>query len=128
MAKKRILYPVVYKDKFYQGGYFDGKQYAWKGSLISYTYKAPSEPCIDEEKNIEWIENKVFEDTLTFIGYERGRSSAVMRFKGSDGAEYNMFLTDTDDLIKSEDIIGGKVTAKWTFCKRGENYGIKLAK
>lgn len=111
MAKKRILYPTT-ED----------------GSLIGYPYSdAPAEPHFDKVSNINWIDNIVFEDTLTFTGYGRGRSSAVMHFEGSNGASYNMFLSDTNVLLKTKDIIGGKVKAQWTFCKRGSNFGIKLS-
>ncbi|EGL19848.1 MULTISPECIES: hypothetical protein [unclassified Paenibacillus] len=126
-SKKRILYPIIHENKYWQSSYRNGEIHTYKGSLLSYSYNHPSEPVIDKETNIEWIDNKVFDDILTFTGYGRGRSSAVMHFSGSTGAEYNMFLTDTEDLIKAKDIVDGRVKAQWTFCKRGRNYGIRLA-
>lgn len=124
MAKKVILFPVIKETTYYpkddewyikQG--LAGKPREVKGSLIDYDNRSG---------NVEYIENKVFEDTLTFEGYARGRSSAVFHFVDSSGATYQMFMTDIDDLLKNRDIINRQVKGKWTFCKRGKNYGIKL--
>jgi hypothetical protein len=126
MAKKIILYPVVkettyYSDKYYQED-LRGKPDKVKGSLL--TYEGDTYYYKD---NFEMIENKVFEETLTFSGYGRGRSSAVFYWKDSTGADYQMFMTDMDDLLNNKNIINRQVTGAWTFCKRGQNYEIKLA-
>lgn len=75
----------------------------------------------------EWRDNYVFEDTLTYETYHRGRSSATLCFRDSNGHSYEMFMTDFNDLLKRKGLEGRSVTAKWTFVKRGQNYGIKLA-
>jgi hypothetical protein len=127
MAKKIILYPVVKETTYYSDTYYQeevrSKPDKVKGSLL--TYEGDTHYYKD---NFEMIKNKVFEETLTYAGYGRGRSSAVFYFKDSTGADYQMFMTDMDDLLKSKDILNGQVAATWTFCKRGQNYGIKLAK
>lgn len=92
-----------------------------KGSLLPYV-------GIGSDDNIEYVGNKVFEDTLTYVQTRRGRSSAVFIFEDSQGATYQMFMTDIDDLLKTKNISNGRVKAKWTFQKRGQNYGIRLAK
>ena len=126
MAKKVILFPVIKETTYYptdnewyikQG--LAGKPNEVKGSLIDYDNRSG---------NVEYVENKVFEDTLTFEGYARGRSSSVFLFVDSNGATYQMFMTDIDNLLKSKDLINRQVKGTWTFCKRGQNYGIKLAK
>jgi hypothetical protein len=75
-------------------------------------------------------DNFVFCDTLSFIGYSRGRSSAKIDWiSASTGAEYGMFLTDFEELVKKvgfNALDGRGVEAEFTFCKRGQNYGIKL--
>lgn len=77
--------------------------------------------------NIVWKENYEFEDTLELTGMSRGRSAANFNLKSiSDKRNYNLFMTDTVDLIQNGVINKGKITGKWTFCKRGANYGIKL--
>ena len=124
MVKKVILFPVIKETTYYpkdneyliQQG-LAGKQREVKGSLLDYD---------NHSGNVEYIENKVFEDTLTFEGYSRGRSSAVFNFTDSNGDTYQMFMTDIDDLLREKDIINRQVKGTWTFCKRGRNYGIKL--
>lgn len=124
MAKKTILFPVIKETTYYTDSEWNieqglaGKPREVKGSLIDYDNRSG---------NVEYIENKVFGDTLTFEGYSRGRSSAVFNFVDSNGATYQMFMTDIDNLLKSKDLINRQVKGTWTFCKRGQNYGIKLA-
>ena len=124
MAKKKILYPLVKENIYYEETSWNiendlvGKVRTAKGSLIGYGGGGP---------NVEWVENKVFPDTLTYTGYGRGRSSAVFYFKGSQGEEYQMFMTDMDDLLKYVGMLNKEVTAWWTYQKRGANYGIRLA-
>ena len=127
MAKKVILYPLVKQTTYYdsdndywiQQG-LAGKPHEVKGSLLSHAH------YIDED-NVEFVENRIFDETLTYAGYGRGRSSAVFYFTDSTGAAYQMFMTDMDDLLKKCDLIDGNVNGTWTYCKRGQNYGIKLA-
>jgi hypothetical protein len=72
-----------------------------------------------------WVDNHEFDATLTFEGYYRGRSAGGFRFK-DNLYTYYMFMTDIDDLLKTKVIDKGVVSGKWTFVKRGMNYGIKL--
>jgi len=90
----------------------------------------------DIERNYEtrsvpptWVENCEFEAVLEFQGFCRGRSAAYAEFLDlSEGVKYTMFLKDLDELIKNRDISWGQVHSIFTFCKRGQNYGIKLVK
>jgi len=74
----------------------------------------------DEEKdNYEW------EDTISYVGYGRGRSSCVIYFWSETNLQnMQMFMTDFDDIAIKLD--HGKLQGTFTFCKRGANYGIKL--
>lgn len=72
----------------------------------------------------DWRENKPFVDTLTYSGYGRGRSSAVLCFTGNNGTEYTMFLKDFDACALF--MRGGQITGTWWFTKRGMNYGVQL--
>jgi len=75
----------------------------------------------------QMIDNFQFEDTLQYDGYSRGRSSAKICFKSATtGKKYEMFLTDFDDLMNCRGFDKNTITGTWTFCKRGQNYGIKL--
>ena len=99
MSKKTGQYPIP----------FDGD-----GNLLSYPYGTE-----------EWRDNYVFEDTLTYVTYYRGRSSVTIGFKDSNGCSYEMFISDFDELITSKGLFGKSVRGKWTFVKKGQNYGIK---
>lgn len=127
MPKKTILYPLIKETTYYdsdsefyirQG--LAGKPRDVKNSLITYDGYTGGD-------NTTYVENRVFDDTLTYMGYARGRSSAVFNFKDSTGATYQMFMKDVDELLSSKNLIDGKVTGTWTYCKRGKNFGIKLA-
>ena len=121
-----ILYPIVKQTTYYEDNEWSrsrgvvGTPKQIKGSLISYTGYAGD--------NVEFVENRKFKETLTYIGYSRGRSSAVFLFKDSTGAKYQMFMTDMDDMLRSKDIVDGKITGTWTYVKRGRNFGIRLIK
>lgn len=73
----------------------------------------------------EWRENSVFQMALTFETYGRGRSSVVLIFRGRKKAKYSMFMTDANNVIPLMN--KGKINEYWTFQKRGQNYGIRLA-
>jgi len=93
--------------------------YKMNGNLVDYP-----ENRYDEE--YEWIENHEFEAILTIDTYHRGRSSVKFILKDDSGTCYEMFVTDMLNLVKTAKIENGKVHGKWTFCKRGANYGIKM--
>lgn len=77
------------------------------------------------EFNHEMRENFIFEDVLKFDGYSRGRSAAYLNFiKKSDGKKVSVFLTDFVEGIVPN-MIKGTVKGKFTFCKRGANFGCK---
>lgn len=67
------------------------------------------------------IENYVFEDTLTYVTWTRGRSSVKFEFKRTDGRMVGMFVSDFSDILR--DLVDGKIKGKFTFAKRGANYG-----
>lgn len=66
-----------------------------------------------------------FSDTLTIMGYLRGRSSVQICLVGSKGEEYSMFISDFMDMVLSTDIQRARITGTWTFTKKGANYGLK---
>ena len=77
------------------------------------------------DKNVELRPNEVFADTLEYVTYHRGRSSALFEFKRlSTRTNVFMFMTDIDDIIPL--MVGGKLGGTFTFCKRGKNYGVKM--
>lgn len=82
-----------------------------------------------EVDEVVWKPNFEFNDKLKYLNYTRGRSSAKIHFKSEiTGKEYEMFLTDFDDLMNGQGFNKNIVESIFTFCKRGANYGIKLAR
>lgn len=74
-----------------------------------------------------WGDNLEFEATLQYEAYARGRSAAYFHFKDeATGAVHPMFMRDFDDVISRCVLDKGRVTARWTFIKRGMNYGIQM--
>lgn len=92
----------------------------WKVLLNEGKIRWWSGDSYDEEKdNWEW------EDTLTYSGYSRGVSSCVIGFKSEALNQYvNMFMTDFNYVVNK--LEKGQLKGKFTFCKRGQNYGVKL--
>lgn len=78
----------------------------------------------------EWREAEPFAATLQLDGMQRGRSAAYFMWRNvfSD-ATYPMFMKDMADLIQGGITIqDGLVFAMFEPCKRGTNYGIRVAR
>lgn len=69
-------------------------------------------------------DNTPFHDTLTFVGFERGRSAAYFNFTREDGKSVCVFMKEMSEMIPR--MIEGKITARFAFVKRGKNYGCIL--
>jgi hypothetical protein len=105
-------YPILLKQ-------YESDKKAWDTNVQNGTYIE-----VDE---IIWKENYEFDDTLILTGMSRGRSAANFNLQSETNSKnYNLFMTDIVDMIKNANIFKGKVKGKWTFVKRGQNYGIKL--
>ena len=81
------------------------------------------------EHNVLWKDNYEFEDTLVFVSMQRGQSAAYFNLvsKTTDKC-YTMFMKDIIEVIRNCRIDKGEIVGKWTFTKRGQNYGIALVK
>ena len=74
-----------------------------------------------------WVDNFEFTDVLTFDGFHRGRSAAYFTFmRKSNGKKVTVFLKDLCAFFPYFD--KGGIYARFTFCKRGQNYGCRLVK
>lgn len=73
----------------------------------------------------EMREDKPFRATMTYTGFERGRSAAYTMWKDQDGKTYPMFLADLHVILPL--LNKGYLTTMWRVAKRGQNFGIKLA-
>jgi hypothetical protein len=93
-----------------------------RGELQHYPscwYTSPGNPT-----GPTWVKNYEFTATLAFTGFERGRSAAYAYFEDEAGKRYCMFLTNLADVIPR--MSAGHISGTWTFCKRGQNFGIRL--
>lgn len=73
----------------------------------------------------QWIPMERFTSTLSFVCYEKGRSS--LRFILSDpasGKTYSMTAQSIDEFVNNAH--NGQLTAVWKPVKRGANYGLIL--
>lgn len=113
---------------------FDGH-----GNQLTYARYYPGDDYVetstrwtDPRKNdVLWRFNDPFDAVLLLDRTERGRSAAHFIWKQvpgyGDGLERTMFLADLAALIKSGVTISdGRVTGRWAYRKRGQNYGVYL--
>lgn len=106
MAAKKGQYPIPFDDKGNQQDY----------PTPSWCNGANVEPT--------WVDNFEFVDTLTYDNYSTGRSSVGFRMKRTNGTIVNVFLSDFSKMIPL--LSRGQITGRFTFTKKGANYGCKF--
>lgn len=113
------------------------------GNMLDYSYWGISE----EEKEIckengkvehyfgngeiaeVFVPNFEFEDELVFEKFSRGRSSVKAHFIScTNDKRYEMFISDFGDVIREGHLIGDRIMGKFSFVKKGQNYGVVLLK
>ncbi len=68
-------------------------------------------------------DNVVFSDTLEYVDYSQGRSSAHMHFKSlSSNRKFHMTLKDFHEVLSKKKMINNKIVGDFTFAKRGANF------
>ncbi len=72
------------------------------------------------------IDNFEFEDTLSLSQYGRGRSSVTFEMQRTSGKTVSVFVSDFFDMAIDEHFAAGQISGRFTFTKRGQNYGCKL--
>ena len=84
------------------------------------------DPSLGQRERVgpDWRPNDPFEDTLTYVGFSRGRSAAYFNFKRADGKSVTVFLKEMDEMLPH--MVNGKVSGVFRFVKRGENYGCTM--
>lgn len=77
-----------------------------------------------------WKDNEAFVDTLKVVTYSRGRSAANFCATSlTTGVNYSFFMSDFLDVIQTCKIDNGVIEEKkWSFIKKGANYGLQLHK
>lgn len=92
-----------------------------KGDLHEYPVEYPAP---HNKGNSIWVDNYEFEDTLSLEGWGRGRSSVTFQMKRLRGGVVSVFVSDFFDMALN--MVNGSIQARFTFCKKGQNYGCKL--
>ncbi len=81
---------------------------------------------LGEMKGTVWLPNYAFEDTLVYDTYSRGRSAAYFHFVSKTTKRgFTVFLTDFEQGFVRR-MERGEVSGRFTFCKRGSNYGTTM--
>ena len=76
----------------------------------------------------DWKAIEPFTATLHLVEMHRGRSAAYFEWCDEAGNKYPMFMSDMFEVAKRGIGDGGRVFARWIVKKRGQNYGVGLAK
>lgn len=74
----------------------------------------------------EWRAVTEFEATMQYITFIRGRSAAYLVMEDQNSVRHSIFLAEFSDVIPH--LVRGRCRGIWTVAKRGQNFGIKLAK
>ena len=93
----------------------------YKGNMLGYV-----DYFMEKNDEVEWIDNYVFTTTMTIGDYGRGRSSISIYMRDENGKEYTMFISDFMEVVTIKGIENGKFSGEFTFCKKGQNYGLQL--
>ena len=79
-------------------------------------------------KGVIWLPNYTFEDVLVYDTYSRGRSAAYFHFTSKTTKRgFTVFLKDFEDGFVRR-MERGEVSGRFTFCKRGSNYGTTMVR
>lgn len=77
----------------------------------------------------EWANLGPFTAIMRVVDYERGCSSVTFTLiDQATGYMYHMFPVDAIEMIRTCDLHNGETSNVWEPCKRGANYGIRIAK
>ena len=68
-----------------------------------------------------------FDDSLKFTGFGSTQSSRFAKFFSKrDDIKYFMFLKEFENMLTKHTLKMGTVQGRFTFCKRGQSFGIKI--
>ena len=106
--------------------------YSWYGLTSEEEQKCKEEGRFEKSgirsNYIEvFVPNFEFEDTLVFTHFSRGRSSVKAHFRSKyTEVKYEMFISDFEEVLKKSRIGNCHIRGRFTFVKKGMNYGVKL--
>jgi len=89
------------------------------------------------EHKVLWRDNFIFEGNLIFKEFSRGRSSVIAHFDATvfdadrggppflrEMFDCSMFISDLGEAMRF--LSNGALRGRFTFCKKGNNYGVKF--
>lgn len=118
----------------------NGDLVAWQGDIVLPGEESEYRPVTP------MVPNEPFESRLRFLGYGRGRSSAVFYWSTEDEHHFQMFMTDMQravalfgiepaqdppETVRSRCLwatyqeVLGYCSGRWRVVKRGQNYGLQ---
>lgn len=75
---------------------------------------------------VRTVKNHIFNAVMEVNHTRRGRSSAKLIMTNKiDDLQYEMFLTDVTDMLKTGIVNFGVIEGLFVFTKRGNNFGVK---
>lgn len=126
MAEKKGNYQIPFDRNGNQQDY-PSEWYVGTGEFKPYSWK-DGEYEVTRAEGPNWVDNFEFEDTLTLNGFGRGRSSVTFSMVRSDGTTVSVFVSDFYDMAVAGAFKAGKIKGRFTFCKKGQNYGCRMVK
>lgn len=128
--------------KYYSGKipFKDFPECTYQGKVVSPASSRQLDYASYYEKDVVWKDNVRFFARLRINGFSRGRSAANflgvltgVEVSGNpemsaflEGKEVNLFMIDMMDIVTNCNLYCGKTDSShvFTFCKRGQSYGI----
>lgn len=104
--------------------------YDGKGNLLHWTKQNVGIDLADSWGGMtRWLPNEPFTETLKLGNIHTGRSAKYVMWSAEDGRTFPMFVADLVGMVRdSVGLTQGSLSARWMVAKRGQNYGIRLAK
>ena len=90
------------------------------------TYKGKTRMMNYQMNSSDLRDDYEFEDTLKFISTGRGRSAVRFYMESTtEPMEYDMSLSEFENMLFKSDMVDQKVSGKWGFGKQGQNFTLK---
>ena len=77
----------------------------------------------------DWRPNRPFRAAMVLQpGLTTGRSAKYVHWRDPDGRDHPMFVADLVGLVAVGHVDRGRCEGPWMVAKRGQNYGLRLAR
>ena len=110
--------------------------YGWKYQGVVYSSWMEVDRKLGKDKhkdgervriNYDWRPNVPFKTKMEIRKTNRGRSAANFTLRDDASKEYTIFMVDLLEVLQKHSITKGWTEElTWSFCKKGQNYGVRL--